>query len=109
VRNIPHVYMRAGRSMRLSPAQMFLHVLVPASLPEIITGFRLGFSLTLLGTLIGEMFASQRGIGYLLIKSMENNSTDIIVALALLLVVLATAASWLLLALERRVHGRFGP
>jgi NitT/TauT family transport system permease protein len=109
VRNIPHVYMRAGRSMRLSPAQMFLHVLVPASLPEIITGFRLGFSLTLLGTLIGEMFASQRGIGYLLIKSMENNSTDVIVALALLLVVLATAASWLLLALERRVHGRFGP
>ncbi len=107
VRNIPHVYIRAGRSMRLSPGQMFLRVLVPASLPEIITGFRLGFALTLLGTLIGEMFASQRGIGYLLIKSMENNNPDVIVALALLLVVLATAASWLLLALERRVHGRF--
>lgn len=109
VRNIPQVYIRAGRSMRLTPAQMFVRVLVPASLPEIVTGFRLGFSLTLLGTLIGEMFASQRGIGYLLIKSMENNNTDIIVALALLLVILATAASWLLLALERRVHGRFGP
>ena len=109
VRNIPHVYLRAGRAMRLTPAQMFAGVLVPASLPEIVTGFRLGFSLTLLGTLIGEMFASQRGIGYLLIKSMENNDADVIVALALLLVVLATAASWLLLALERRVHGRFGP
>ncbi len=108
VRSIPHVYIRAGRSMRLTPAQMFVGVLVPASLPEIVTGFRLGFSLTLLGTLIGEMFASQRGIGYLLIKSMENNNIDIIIALALLLVVLATAASWLLLALERRVHGRFG-
>jgi NitT/TauT family transport system permease protein len=107
VRNIPQVYIRAGRAMRLSPAQMFSGVLVPASLPEIVTGFRLGFSLTLLGTLIGEMFASQRGIGYLLIKSMENNDTDVIIALALLLAVLATAASWLLLALERRVHGRF--
>jgi NitT/TauT family transport system permease protein len=109
VRNIPQVYLRAARSMRLTPSQLFLHVLVPASLPEIVTGFRLGFSLTLLGTLIGEMFASQRGIGYLLIKSMENNSTDIILALALLLLILATAASWLLLALERRVHVRFGP
>ena len=107
VRSIPQVYIRAGRAMRLSPAQMFSGVLVPASLPEIVTGFRLGFSLTLLGTLIGEMFASQRGIGYLLIKSMENNDTGVIIALALLLVVLATAASWLLLALERRVHGRF--
>ena len=108
VRNIPQVYLRAGRAMRLSPAQMLIGVLVPASLPEIVTGFRLGFSLTLLGTLIGEMFASQRGIGYLLIKSMENNDADVIIALALLLVVIATAASWLLLALERHVHGRFG-
>ena len=107
VRNIPRVYIRAGQAMRLTPRQMFAHVLVPASLPEIVTGFRLGFSLTLLGTLIGEMFASQRGIGYLLIKSMENNDIDIIVALALLLVVLATGASWLLLTLERHMHGRF--
>ncbi len=108
VRGIPLVYIRAARSMRLTPAQMFVRVLVPASLPEIVTGFRFGFSLTLLGTLIGEMFASQRGIGYLLIKAMETNSTDVILALALLLILIATAASWLLLALERRVHGRFG-
>jgi NitT/TauT family transport system permease protein len=107
VRGIPLVYIRAARSMRLTPAQMFVRILVPASLPEIVTGFRFGFSLTLLGTLIGEMFASQRGIGYLLIKAMETNSTDVILALALLLILIATAASWLLLALERRVHGRF--
>ena len=107
VRSIPQAYLRAARSMRLTAWQTFAHVLVPATLPEIVTGFRLGFSLTLLGTLIGEMFASQRGLGYLLVKSMENNDIDIIVALALLLVTLATAASWLLLILERRLHGRF--
>lgn len=107
VRNIPPVYVRAARSMRLTPWQMFSHVLVPASVPEIVTGFRFGFALTLLGTLIGEMFASQRGLGYLLVKAMETNRTDVILALALLLVVIATAASWLLLALERRVHHRF--
>ena len=93
--------------MRLTPAQMFMHLMVPACLPEIATGFRLGFALTLLGTLIGEMFASQRGIGYLLIKSMENNDADIIIALALWLVSVATAANWLLLSLERRLHRRF--
>ena len=106
VRTIPAVYLRAGRAMRLTPAQTFLHVLVPASLPEIITGFRLGFSLTLLGTLIGEMFASQRGLGHLLVRSMERNEIDIIVALALLLTALATAAGWLLLRLEQRLHAR---
>ena len=65
---------------------------MPAALPEIVSGFRLGFALTLLGTLIGEMFASQRGIGYMLVKAMETGDTATVMALALLLVVLATAA-----------------
>ena len=107
VRSIPRIWLRAAQSMRLNPLQLFAHVLVPASLPDIVTGFRLGFALTLLGTLIGEMFASQRGIGYLLIHAMENNNPDVIIALALLLAVLATAASWLLLAIEHRLQGRF--
>ena len=38
------------------------------------------------------MFASQRGIGYMLVKAMETNDTGTVMALALLLVVLATAA-----------------
>ena len=37
-------------------------------MPEIFTGLRVGFSLTLIGTLLGEMFASQRGLGYLLMN-----------------------------------------
>lgn len=106
VRSLPAQLVRAGRSMRLSPRQLALHVLVPATLPEIVTGFRVGFSLTLLGTLIGEMFASQRGIGHLLIKAMENNDTRTIMALALLLLVFATLSAALLLRLDRRLHRR---
>jgi NitT/TauT family transport system permease protein len=52
------------------------------------------------------MFASQRGIGYMLIKAMETNDTATVMALALLLVVLATVASAALLAIDRRLHRR---
>lgn len=83
-----------------------LRVMVPATLPEIVSGFRLGFALTLLGTMIGEMFASQRGIGYLLVKAMESNEPTTIMALALLLIVFATCASWILLAIDNRLHRR---
>ena len=81
-------------------------MIVPAALPEIVSGFRLGFALTLLGTLIGEMFASQRGIGYMLVKAMESNEPTTITALALLLIVFATCASWILLAIDNRLHRR---
>ena len=107
VRTIPRVVLRTAKSMQLTPAATARYVILPASLPEIFTGFRIGFALTLLGTLIGEMFASQRGIGYMLIHAMQNNSPDTILALALLLVTFATTASWLLLAVDRRLrHAR---
>jgi NitT/TauT family transport system permease protein len=106
VRNIRPVYLRSARAMRLAPLQTGWHVMVPATLPEIVSGFRLGFALTLLGTLIGEMFASQRGIGYLLLKAMESNEPTTITALALLLIGFATCASWILLAIDNRLHRR---
>src|SRR3712207_4852786 len=98
VRNIRGVYFRAAAAMRLSPLQTAWTIVLPAAVPEIVSGFRLGFALTLLGTLIGEMFASQRGIGYMLVKAMETNDVETVMALALLLISLATAASSVLLA-----------
>ena len=109
VRNVRAIYFRAARAMRLSGMQTAARIIVPAAVPEIVSGFRLGFSLTLLGTLIGEMFASQRGIGYLLVQAMELNDIATVMALALLLVVLATAASSVLLAIDRRLHQRATP
>lgn len=107
VRNIRGVHVRAARAMRLTPLQIATYVLVPATLPEIVAGFRVGFALTLLGTLIGEMFASQRGIGYMLVQAMETNDTGTIMALALLLVTIATAASSVLLRFDRRLHEQY--
>ena len=104
VRNVNRSYLRAGRAMRLTPAQTAWHVLIPATLPEIFSGLRIGFSLTLLGTMLGELFASQRGLGFLLIRAMEAHKVLDIMALTLLLFAFAAIANMLLLAVERRVH-----
>lgn len=106
VRSIRPVYFRAGRAMSLRVMQTMRFIVVPAALPEVVSGFRLGFALTLLGTLIGEMFASQRGIGYLLVKAMETSDTEVVMALAVLLVLFATVVSTGMLALERRLQHR---
>jgi NitT/TauT family transport system permease protein len=103
VRNVKPGWLRAARAMRLSRLQIARSVLLPAALPELVAGLRVGTALTLLGTLIGEMFASQRGLGYLLLQAMERNDPATITALALLLTIFATATSALLLALERRL------
>ena len=65
VRNVKPILIKTARMHRLGTADMVRAVLFPAALPEIFTGFRVGFSLTLIGTVLGEMFAAQRGLGYL--------------------------------------------
>ena len=104
VRNLNPVYVKAARTLRLTPWQITHSVLLPAAIPEIFTGIRIGFSLTLIGTLLGEMFASQRGLGFLLINAIGLHNIPMIMALTLILVVAAVVASAVLLAIERHLH-----
>jgi NitT/TauT family transport system permease protein len=106
VRNVNRTYLRAGRSMRLTPMQMAWHVLIPATLPEIFTGLRIGFSLTLLGTMLGELFASQRGLGFLLMTAIDLNDVQTILSIAVLISLFAVGANSILLAIDRRLHRR---
>ena len=108
VRNLNPVFLKAARVMRLTPWRIAARVLLPGAIPEIFTGIRIGFSLTLIGTLLGVMFASQRGIGHLLIQAIGLHNIKVIMALTLLLVVIAVAASALLLAVDRRLR-RYAP
>jgi NitT/TauT family transport system permease protein len=104
VKNINPVLIRTSRVMRLSPWQTASTVLAPAVMPELITGVRVGFSLTMLGVLIGEMFASQRGLGFLIINGINLHNVRITTAVILIVVLFAIVANGLLLAFDKRMH-----
>jgi NitT/TauT family transport system permease protein len=105
IRNLKPVYARTARALSLSARATFVHVLLPAIAPQLLTGMRIGLSLTLLGTLIGEMFGGEHGIGYMLVRAINLADNDTIMALALLLMVFAIVANWLLGLAVRRFAG----
>lgn len=106
VRTVSPVLVKTARIMRLDRWSLVRSVIVPAALPEIVTGLRVGFSLTLLGVLIGEMFASQRGLGFLIMNAIGLHDVTTMLAVTLLLVIVAVAANSALLALDRKMHHR---
>jgi NitT/TauT family transport system permease protein len=98
IRNVSPVYYRTALVMRLSWFSRATRVMAPAALPEIVAGIRIGISLTLLGTLIGELFASSSGIGFALMRAMDIHAVVDILALTVLLfgfAVTVNAAFWL--------------
>jgi NitT/TauT family transport system permease protein len=106
VRSIKPILIKSGRVLKLSSGEMIRSILFPAAVPEIFTGIRVGFSLTLIGTLLGEMFASQRGMGHLLMNAIHLYNVDLIMAVTFLLVVFAATANTIMLAIDHRLHHR---
>jgi NitT/TauT family transport system permease protein len=104
VRTLNPALLKTARVMRLTPWAVARLIVLPATLPEIFTGVRVSFSLTLIGTLLGEMFGSQRGLGYLLMTAIGLQNIRMIMAVTLLLVLFAACVSVGLIAVDRRLH-----
>lgn len=106
VRNTKPILVKTGQVLKLSRSQMVRWILFPAAIPEIFTGLRVGFALTLIGSLLAEMFASQRGLGYLLMNGIGLHNVELIMAVTFIIVVFAATVSTLLLYIDHRLHRR---
>jgi len=104
LRNVSPVHRRTARALRLSWGATITTVLAPAALPEIFSGIRIGVAVTLLGTLLAELFASSSGVGFALIRAMEIHNVVDIFALVLLIFVFAATINGLLHLLERKLR-----
>lgn len=106
IRTLPPVLVRTARVLRLTGWQSMRSVLVPACLPDIVNGLRISFSLSLLGVLIGEMFSSQRGLGFLLVSGLAQHNVPLTTSVVFVVVVGAVLANTLMLRVGRGPTGR---
>jgi len=106
IRNVPPVYLKSARALRLSKWQTVVTLLLPAMLPEVASGLRIGFTLTLLGVLLSEMFAAKHGLGFLIMNAMQLLQSEEMIAVTVMLFAFAVGANAVLLAIEHRLHRR---
>ncbi|HEY8486258.1 MAG TPA: ABC transporter permease subunit [Limnochordales bacterium] len=97
------VYFKVARLLRLRPAAVFARIVLPAVAPAVVTGLRLGFNLTFLGVILGEMFASRAGLGFLLMSFGATFDATQILATILVIFAVALAGNLPLLWWERRL------
>jgi NitT/TauT family transport system permease protein len=65
-RDVDPALITVARSMGATPRQIALRVLLPAVLPSVLAGMRVGIVFAMLGVLLAEMFAGNRGMGFLM-------------------------------------------
>ncbi|HUR82292.1 MAG TPA: ABC transporter permease [Thermoanaerobaculia bacterium] len=69
VRNVPPMYVQAGRNFGLSTGALMSRVIFPAVLPRILVGLRIAFGVAWLVLVAAEMIAVDSGLGYLIIDA----------------------------------------
>jgi NitT/TauT family transport system permease protein len=85
----------------------FRHIEGPAALPSLLDGLKLATPSAILGALLGEWFGTERGLGQLLVSSMQNYRIAMLWSAGLLAAGIALVAYGLVSVVERAVSARF--
>src|SRR5690349_14790233 len=81
VHTIEKRYLRAAENFGVPRSKLFLKVVFPATLPQIITGMRIGLGVAWLVVVAAEMIALRSGLGYMIIDSRNaGNRYDLVIA-----------------------------
>jgi ABC-type nitrate/sulfonate/bicarbonate transport system permease component len=102
--NVDRTLVTAARSMGASDYQLFRYVLVPAALPVILTGLRMGFTVAMLSILGSETIASLAGLGHHIVQLAENMEMARMFAYIAFVVVMVAILNAIVSYLE--AHGR---
>ena len=102
IRTIEEQYLLAARSMGASLPQLIARVIIPASIPTVLAGLRLGGALTIIGVVVSEMLTSAAGIGYVVTRNRTTLDSPRVFAAILLVLLLSIAFDRLARFVEKR-------
>jgi NitT/TauT family transport system permease protein len=95
--------LRLCRSLRMSTWQVLVRVRFPSSPPFVFSGMKVAVTLAIIGVVVGEFIASQRGLGYLILFASSRQQTDLALACIAVLCVVGLALYGAVVLAEKAV------
>ncbi|MBC3869951.1 ABC transporter permease [Undibacterium oligocarboniphilum] len=80
VRHVDGIYIRAARNLGAGQGTLFLRVMLPAAVPYILSGVRIGIGTAFIVVIVSEMIAVNNGLGFRILEAREYFWSDKIIA-----------------------------
>lgn len=103
LRAVPQDLRALMRSLRATPWQNLRYLEIPAALPVFLGGLRVGATLSVIGAVIGELVAADRGLGFLINIGRGQYDTALVFVAVFTLVTLALLLYGAVIYMERRL------
>jgi NitT/TauT family transport system permease protein len=109
VRNVPKIYAMAGRNLGARGPKLFWHVLLPASLPYLISGLKQGWAFAWRSLIAAEMIVITFGLGQLLMMGRDLNDMSQVLAVMGLIMLLGYVVDRVIFVnIERSIRSKWG-
>jgi NitT/TauT family transport system permease protein len=80
VRHVDGIYLRAARNLGAGEWTLFWRIMVPAAMPYILAGIRIGIGVAFIVVIVAEMIAVNAGLGYRILEAREYFWSDKVIA-----------------------------
>ena len=80
VRAVDSIYLRAARNLGAGQWTLFRRIMIPAAMPYILTGIRVGIGVAFIVVIVAEMIAVNSGLGYRILEAREYFWSDKVIA-----------------------------
>src|SRR5947209_8351592 len=108
-KQMPKIYGMAGRNLGARRFKLFWHVLLPASLPYIVTGLKQGWAFAWRSLISGEMIFVSLGLGQLLMMGRDLSDMSQVIAVMILIIAIGYIVDGLVFkTVERRLQNKWG-
>src|SRR6202030_1241904 len=106
---MPKIYGMAGRNLGARGFQLFWHVLLPASLPYIVSGLKQGWAFAWRSLITAEMLYLSLGLGQVLMIGRETSNMNAVIAVMILIIALGYIVDGLIFkSMERHLQHKWG-
>ena len=94
--NIDPTLLRAGQTMGLSGPELLWKVAIPATMPDIATGLRIGWGLAFGVLVAAELIAAESGLGYMIMHARQLGEVEVIILGILVIGAANLVTDWVL-------------
>jgi len=108
-KQMPRIYAMAGRNLGATGFQLFWHVLLPASLPFIVSGLKQGWAFAWRSLITAEMLYLSLGLGQVLMMGRDLNDMSAVIAVMILIIAIGYVVDGIVFkAMERHLQNKWG-
>lgn len=109
IKNINPIYIRASRTLGANGFKMYWNVIIPASLPSVVSGMKQGWSFGWRALMSGEMLAASKGLGQILMLGRDLVDISQVMSVMIVIIILGVVVDKFIFGkIEANVRYRWG-